>query len=123
MPRFSPPTAIGLPRKRASVACSTDAKNASASRWMMVRAILLSFTSSRCLHRLSIQPDKDALDHQFFTWNQIGVTRVFGFEVRFALAHEKAFQRTFAVDECRHNGSVARFAAMIDNGPISVEDA
>ena len=35
MPRFSPPTAIGLPRSRGSAACSTDAKNASASRWTM----------------------------------------------------------------------------------------
>ena len=32
MPRFSPPTATGLPRSFASEACSTAAKKASASR-------------------------------------------------------------------------------------------
>src|SRR5881396_2559329 len=37
IPRFSPPTAIGLPRNRASAACSTDAKKASASRCTMDR--------------------------------------------------------------------------------------
>src|SRR5438552_11195014 len=37
MPRFSPPTATGLPRKRASAACSTEAKKASASRWTIER--------------------------------------------------------------------------------------
>src|SRR5207249_11704358 len=37
MPRFSPPTAMGLPRKRGSEACSTEAKKASASRWTMER--------------------------------------------------------------------------------------
>ena len=35
MPRFSPPTAMALPRNRGSAACSTDAKKASASRWTM----------------------------------------------------------------------------------------
>ena len=35
MPRFSPPTATGFPRKRTSAACSTDAKKASASKWTM----------------------------------------------------------------------------------------
>ena len=37
MPRLSPPTAMGLPRKHASAACSTGAKKASVSRWAMVR--------------------------------------------------------------------------------------
>src|SRR5262245_23566563 len=37
MPRFSPPTAIGLPRRRGSDACSTEAKKASASKWTMER--------------------------------------------------------------------------------------
>ena len=37
IPRFSPPTATGLPRSRESAACSTDAKKASASRWTMAR--------------------------------------------------------------------------------------
>src|SRR6516225_8173233 len=37
MPRFSPPTAMGLPRNRASAACSTEAKKASASRCTMER--------------------------------------------------------------------------------------
>src|SRR5262245_59214296 len=37
MPRFSPPTAMGLPRKRASAACSTEAKKGSASRCTMER--------------------------------------------------------------------------------------
>src|SRR5260221_9058828 len=37
MPRFSPPTAMGLPRNRGSAVCSTEAKKASASRWTMER--------------------------------------------------------------------------------------
>ncbi|NDG72824.1 MAG: hypothetical protein EBY32_16305 [Proteobacteria bacterium] len=35
-PRAEPPTATGLPRRRASAACSTEAKNASASRWSIM---------------------------------------------------------------------------------------
>src|SRR6267154_4119448 len=37
MPRFSPPTAMGLPRNRGSAVCSTEAKKASASRWTIER--------------------------------------------------------------------------------------
>ncbi len=37
IPRFSPPTAIGLPRNRGSAACSTEAKKASASKWTIER--------------------------------------------------------------------------------------
>jgi len=36
IPLRSPPTATGLPRNLGSAACSTDAKKASASRWMII---------------------------------------------------------------------------------------
>src|SRR5271165_1534313 len=71
MPRFSPPTATGLPRRRGSAACSTEAKNASASRWMIVRGTFVSL-------RLADQGDHDALDDQFVRRDQLGITRVFG---------------------------------------------
>jgi hypothetical protein len=32
---LSPPTAMGLPRNRASADCSTETKNASASKWII----------------------------------------------------------------------------------------
>jgi hypothetical protein len=47
MPRFSPPTAIGFPRKRTSAACSTEAKKASASKWTMERMIKSEIRNSK----------------------------------------------------------------------------
>src|SRR5262245_59118035 len=113
MPRFSPPTAIGLPRSRASAACSTEAKKASASRWMMERSHSMS-----CINRprrprnrslffenenededdypkfatglfpLSDQRHHHPLYLQFFLWNQVRVTRIFRAQIGFAALHD-----------------------------------
>src|SRR4029079_15777860 len=50
MPRCSPPTTRGLPRRLRSAACSTEAKNASASKWVTMR-----FMGGTVLRRFGIR--------------------------------------------------------------------
>jgi hypothetical protein len=58
-----------------------------------------------------------------FAGNQIRVTRVFGFQIRFALADQKSFQGAFAVDISGDDAAGARFPGMIEDGPVAIEDA
>src|SRR5437667_10113120 len=85
MPRFSPPTATGLPRRRESAACSTDAKKASASRWTMTRGTSESFA-------FSDQRDHDALDYQFPSGDEIGILGVLGPKKRFAPVQQEGLE-------------------------------
>src|SRR5712671_3214734 len=92
MPRFSPPTATGLPRRRESAACSTDAKKASASRWTMTRGTSESFA-------FSDQSDHDALDHQFLRGDEVRVFRILGPKNRLTSAQQEGLERALVVNE------------------------
>ena len=71
MPRFSPPTAMGLPRKRGSAACSTDGKES--VRVQMDNGLgheSLSFA-------LAYQRNHHALNDQFPGGEQLGISSGF----------------------------------------------
>src|SRR6266581_7478657 len=138
IPRFSPPTAIGLPRNRASAACSTDAKKASASRWTMDRCFKCRMQSAECrvsgftLHsaffilHLGALPDQGhhhALNLQFFPGNKTRITRVLRAQIRFASLQDKRLEGDLAVNQRRHHVPGARLHAMFDNGNVSIHDA
>src|SRR5436190_6705374 len=120
MPRRSPPTAIGFPLSFGSAACSTDAKNASASRWTIIgvghekaaqaapqatgEAVGTNAASAgkwsaahSWLHHTQ-EGDLHALDHEFLRGNEILKTRVLRFKERFAAMHHVTLQRRFAVE-------------------------
>src|SRR2546425_3064541 len=94
MPRFSPPTATGLPRNRASAACSTEAKKASASRWTMAResAIDPFFKSEIRRPKSERNPKAEARKNQEllvgFRISSFFRISAFGFRISFALAYQ-----------------------------------
>jgi len=116
MPRFSPPTATGFPRRRESAACSTDAKKASASRWTMTRGTSEAFA-------FSAQGDHYALDHQFLCGNEVRIFRVLGPKKRFTTVQQEGFQRALVVDERSNHVAVAWRHAMFQDDEIAVHDA
>src|SRR5512137_2594204 len=97
MPRFSPPTATGLPRRRGSAACSTEAKKASASRWTMERASMGHKVP--WLLALADQRDHDALDLKFFLGDEAWITGVLRAQIGSAAVQEEGFEGDLAVNE------------------------
>src|SRR5262249_36357950 len=116
MPRFSPPTATGLPRRRESAACSTDAKKASASRWTMTQGTSQSFA-------FADERDHDALDNEFLRRDEVGIAGVFGTKEGLAPVQEEGLERAFVVDERRHHIPVAWRHAVFQDHEIAVHNA
>src|SRR5947209_2209266 len=116
MPRFSPPTAMGFPRRRESDACSTDAKKASASRWTMALGIpSLSLA-------LAYQCHHDSLDNQFCDGSQFGIARVLGPKVRLVLVGNVGFERAFPVNQGRDHVAIAWCLAVFHDHRVAVKN-
>src|SRR6516225_237734 len=118
-PRFSPPTAMGLPRNRGSAVCSTEAKKASASRWTMERGIALDVTT---LTSSSYQSHHDALDLRFFLWDKVGVAGVFGAQIGFASLQDECFESDLAINEGGDHIAGTRLHAVLNNGDVAINN-
>src|SRR4051812_38180028 len=116
MPRFSPPTATGFPRRRESAACSTEAKNASASRWTMTRGTSESFA-------FSDQRDHHALDHEFLGGNEVRIFRILGPKKRFSTVQQESLERAFVVYQRGNHVTVARRHTVLQDDKIAVHYA
>ena len=119
-----------FPRKRASPACSTEAKKASASRWAMDRNCMAGkfwhegWDNDCPASRLGRTDEgtEHALNDEILRGNQIGKLGVLRFEVGLAIFDHVSFQRAFVVNERRYDLAVARIGAMFQDDEITVQD-
>jgi hypothetical protein len=107
---------MGLPRKRESAACSTEAKNASASRWTM------DLGGSMVHFRLRIRATMTPWMTSSPAGKEFGIFGVFGAEMRLALVGHESFERAFSVNQRRHDIAVARGLAVFNHHHVAVHD-
>src|SRR5438874_2345022 len=131
MPRRSPPTAIGFPRNFGSPACSTAAKNASASRWTMTRGmdargVSVHGSVNRCtcplIFRFANERAEHALNHQFLGRNQVGILWILRLQERFAALQNESLQRAFTINKRCYDLAVTRIWSVFKHHDVTVAD-